>query len=175
MTASQLESAVTGDDLQTYAYSDDADAYVQLGWNDPIIANGPGEDLYIFGLGNEDFPDYVQIAVNINIWGAWQTYLMEDTGFDVTETDAYGTYTWDVLVAKVDLSDFTPPVEDAAIVRIGVSLPDAAGYTVALAAAGSFNTVGGTDPTEAVPEPASIALFSMGILGLMAYRKRMKA
>jgi len=162
-----LEEALVGSILTDAGVSFDSFSFVQLGFTDNRVINGPGADLAFFEIG---FPDSSPIAValapSMNP-ADFRVYDVVATGFQLS------TQFQAINVARVDLSDFGL-AEGAVLDSITV------GLYARLAVPGNpeglppdFTAVGALN-SAAVPEPVTAALLSSALGGLLLARKRSK-
>src|SRR5688572_17865544 len=90
-----LAQVLTDNDPGTYAFSHDAGGYVELGFTDNDLVNGPGPDLAIFEL---DVPNAFKVSLTIG--GTTISYPSFATG------DLAGFPPGSLNLTLVDLSDF---------------------------------------------------------------------
>jgi len=150
-----LADVLTDKNVGTYALSQDAGAYVELGFTDNALVNGPGPDLALFELGSP--PDTFQIALSIG--GQTINYTSAATGF-LSILDAQHIYP--INLAEVDLSDFGVAAGASLDkVVIGLSFQTQANATVStvpsLSLVGALNTV-----------PDSGSMLSLGAFSALA-------
>jgi len=144
-----VESCVTGANVDTWAGSTDAGAYLDLGFSDNYLVNGPGDDLALFELGVE-----ATFEVTVIIGGTAHLYPTFDTG--------YSGAGYDLNLALVDLDDFAIPAGGLLDhVVIGMDNLGNSGIPPALAVAGALNSI---------PEPTTICLLGLG--GLLLRRRK---
>ena len=86
-----LESCVTGANVDTWAGSWDPGAYLDLGFSDNYIVNGPGNDLALFDLGVE-----ATFEVSVTIGGTTHLYDTFDTGY------SGGGYNLNIALVNLD-------------------------------------------------------------------------
>ena len=150
-----LVSSIAGSDLTTdIDLATSTSFFVELGFTDNLVINGPGVDLVLFELFRpEDF------LVSLTVDG---TAIFAPTLAGCCTSGGFGLNT-----ALVDLEDLGVPFGasiDRIIVRTGL---DGTGPNLAV--------VGALNSREiAVPEPTTLALFAIGLagLGFMMRRRR---
>jgi hypothetical protein len=154
---STLQTALTDADLTTFGFSYSPGAYVELGFEDNVLVNGPGDDLALFQVGYEN-------SLEITIGG-----LTGSAGSSATGSSVWGM---PVNLVTVDLSSFGLGSGDSvSSVTIGVDLISPLNTLPTLAVAGALNSA---SPVGAhSPEPGPVALFGVGsvIVGVAIRRQ----
>ena len=138
----------------TYAFSWTTGAYVKLGFTDNWLVNGAGPDLVLFETGT---PDWFKVQFNsttINYQSAYNGYH-------------YGG--WNSNSVAIDLSDFGIAL-GAKLNSVWIGLDYAIGTVPSLSLAAALNSA----PIGQVPEPTTLLLLGLGIIGLAGLRKKMK-
>ena len=150
-TAEDIESVLVDNDPRTFAFSRSPGAYVELGFTDNTVVNGPGPDLALFELG---FPNSLEVSLTIG--GITQEYLAIDTGFDAAG--------FNLNVALVDLDDFgLGPNEFINRAVIGLSLISEE-FVPSLAVVAALNNGPSGEPIPQLPDAGS----TLALLGLSA-------
>jgi hypothetical protein len=145
-----LESCVTGANVNTWAGSWSSGAYLDLGFSDNYLVNGPGNDLALFDLGVE-----ATFEVSVTIGGT--TYLYD------TFYTGYSGAGYNLNLALVNLDDFGLAAGTLlSHIVIGMDNLGHSDTPPALAVAGALNSI---------PEPATVTLLGLGALSLI-HRKR---
>jgi hypothetical protein len=153
-----LAHVLTDNDPGTYAFSLDSGAYVQLGFTDNNLINGPGPDLAFFELGAPT--DTIELSLTIG--GTTINYVTVFTG------DIIGTFP--LNVRQVNLDDFgiaSGASLNGIVLGLSVQTPAGNGQTTVpslslVAAINSSDRV--SDP---VPDGGSMAGLCAGtVLGL---------
>jgi len=182
LSRNEINTAVTGSDLMTYAWTPDYNLPTRTGQNDAYldlrfatdIYNGDGADLVLFFAGTGT--KFKTATPGVFVFERFQFSL--DVGADgILEGDAFGVTTSETSdiyggnffasYAMIDLDNFvgfdkTTPLGDIRIYLGDGSMP-------ALAAVGAYHT-----QTAVVPLPLPIILFSSG-LALLGWIGRRKA
>lgn len=157
--AATLQAAVTGAGLDKYAYSSTPGAYIELGFTDNFLVNGPGNDLALFEFG---MPDSFRISLTLG--GISHNYLCARTGLFGAGPLSGNS----VTVAQVNLDDFglAPGTQLSSIV-VGMDLVTNNRTTPSLSVVGALNS-------EPVPEPSSVLLLASG-LAARFFRRRLES
>ncbi len=163
--AASLEAAVVGSILADAAVSFDSFSFIELGFTDNRVVNGPGADLAFFEIGSPDAsPIAVALAPSMNP-ADFRVYDVVATGFQLS------TQFQAINVAYVDLSDFGF-AQGATLDAITVGLyprivvpGNPEGLPPDFTAAGALNST-------AVPEPATMVLLSSALGGALLRRRR---
>ena len=151
-----LPQALTDKDPGTYAFSKDAGAFVELGFTDNKLVNGPGADLALFELGTP--PDTFILTIN----GKTISY---PSAFSLVQVGVYP-----LNRALVNLDDFGVP-SGAALhsIVIGLSTPGPLAPTVltvpTLSLVGAINSAN-------VPDGGSSMLCFIPVAGLLLFLRR---
>jgi len=145
-----LESCVTGANVDTWAGSLDPGAYLDLGFSDNYLVNGPGNDLALFELGVE-----ATFGVSVTIGGTTLLYDTFDTGY------SGGGYK--LNLALVNLDDFGLAAGSLlSHIVIGMDNLGNSDIPPALAVVGALNSI---------PEPGTVLIIGLGSL-VLRRRKR---
>ena len=150
--AATLQAAVIGSSLGKDAFSLSSGAFIQLGFTDNYLVNGPGFDLALFDIG---LPDTFAVKIN----GITLDYLSSSTGMTGTGANAGLT----INVAAIDLSDFSIPLgTQLSSIMIGMDIKDSSGGVPSLSVAGALNSA---TVTPSVPDAGStLSLLSTALL-----------
>jgi hypothetical protein len=165
-TAATIEDAVTGSDPTdgVFPFPNPGQATMVLAFTDNSLVNGPGDDLALFEYGNAD--DSVDVAVTVG--GTAITYQALDTGYDVAISGGGGTY--NLNVALINLDDFGI-VSGGALDKIEIT-PLNLDAIFSLNVAGAINSGPPVTDDGGIPEPATLGLLALGVVGL-AIRERL--
>ncbi|MBD2293559.1 hypothetical protein H6G06_08670 [Anabaena sphaerica FACHB-251] len=147
-----IQTVLTDQDLTTYAFSFTPGAFVQLGFNTPVI-NLSGNDLAFFDLG---IPDTFQVSIDGNNYLPYDSLF---TGFSTSNP------TFNVNVATIDLNDFGVALNDS-ISEIYIKLDTLSGDDTvpSLALVAAIRTT---------PEPS--AMFGLlATVGFLACQRKFK-
>ena len=157
--------ALIGDETADYGSCYGSECQVTVEFYDNIMLNLEGPDLAVFQLGWED-TFAVRIAGVTNLYDALD---MVDTGFDVTVYmgEELGDVIFDLIVAQIDLDDF--PVEPGGAVTIVDLFSDPLDTHATPA---DFTVIASMN---IVPEPSTVLLLAMGLVGLAMNGRRPRA
>jgi hypothetical protein len=144
-----VTSVLTDIDAGTWAFSNSPGAFVQLGFTDNNLVNGPGADLAIFELGVPD-----SLKVSLTLGGTTHTYLTINTGFTA------GGFA--LNVAQINLDDFGVGAGTSlSSIVIGMDTVAAGGTVPSVSLVGAMNS-----SATATPEPTTLFLTAFGIVGI---------
>jgi hypothetical protein len=155
--AATLQDAVTGSNVNTWAFCNCTTAFVELGFTDNVVTNGPGADLALFEIGTPD-----NFGISLTVGGVTQTIISAATGF--TQAQGFG-----INLATIDLDLFgVAPGASINSIVINMGFPFAnTSSSPTLAAVTALHR-----SAVAVPEPGSMALLGLGLAAIAALRRR---
>lgn len=147
--AATLAAAVTGFDVDTWAFCNCDSAYVQLGFTDNVVTNGPGADLALFEIGTPD-----NFGISLTVGGVTQTVVSVSTGF--TQAQGFG-----INLATVDLSSFgIAPGASVNSIVVNMGFP--------FANTSSSPTLAAVTALNATPEPSTMVLLGGGLVAMVS-------
>jgi hypothetical protein len=150
-----LANAVTGSNINDWAFCNCDSAFVELGFTDNVVFNGAGADLRLFEIGTPD-----DFGISLTIAGVTQTIVSASTGF--TEGSGFG-----INLANIDLSLFgiaPGATVNSIVVRMGFPFGNTSNSPT-LAGVTALNS-------RAVPEPGLMLLLGTGAAALARRRLR---
>jgi hypothetical protein len=186
LSRNEINTAVTGSDLMTYAWTPDYNLPTGTGQNDAYldlrfatdIFNGDGADLVLFFAGTgtkfktETPGEFVfepfQFSLDVGADGILETDAFGATTFGVTTSETSDIYGGKFFAsyAMIDLDNFVGFDTTTSLGDIRIYLGD--GSMPALAAVGAYHT-----QAAVVPLPLPALLFSSGLL-LLSWMGRRK-
>lgn len=161
LSAAQLQGVLTDGLVSTYAFLSTPSLlnYVNLGFTNNVLVNGPGNDLALFDLGdNAIFRLY-----SINIGGSTQDFSTTFTGIT---TNTPENITYNINVALIDLSSYGL-AEGASISSVGIFIGMDQGVPKP-----SLAFIGTLQSVTAVPEPSTLLLMGSGLMGVVVFGRR---
>jgi len=169
-----FEQAILGPYTGDAVFSPDLLSYVQLGFTDNVLRNGPGPDLALFETGIVADVFAVALAPSASATG-FREYTTAYTGFGFGS----GVPANYLNVALVDLSDFGVPAGEVLnSITVGlypVSRSNLGPGTVSLTAVAAFYPGAGAAPSDPTPVPAPPGLLlalAAGVVGVAVKRRR---
>ena len=152
-----IAAAVTGPYPGDFAASGDPFSYVQLGFTDNVLRNGPGPDLALFDVGIAVDRFAVAISPSLSA-SAFREYPSTFTGAHFGAAVVLNR----LNVALVDLSDFgVPEGSELASITIGLyptTTTPAGTASPSLTAAAAFYSDASASNPNPVPAPPSLVL-----------------
>jgi hypothetical protein len=145
-----LADVLTDKSVETWAYSGGIGDYVQLGFTDNFLVNGPGADLAVFEIGAP--PDAVPVSLTVG--GTTVTKVPVDTGFDTTLSGPYN-----INLATWDLSTDFGMASGAVLNSVVVIMQDVPGANPAQ----TIGLVGALNSAPTIPAPAAVFLAGIGV------------
>lgn len=153
-----LATSVTDQSADTWAFSNATQAYLQLGFTDNVMFNGPGDDLVIWEIGTPD-----NFGISLTVGGVTHTIPSAATPFN----NAQG---FRINVAFLDLDDLglAPGAEVTSFVaNMGFPFAETSNSPT-FGAAAALNS----RPPQPAPEPGSMLLLLGGLSALVVRRRR---
>ena len=175
VTPPTLAQAVTGPYTGDYAFSVDFFSYVQLGFTDNVLRNGPGPDLALFEIGRVLDRFAVRLSPSLSE-GDYREYQSAYTGYGFGDGGLLGNR---LNVALIDLSDLGVPA-GGELTSITVGLYPLTGdrnsvSSATLTVAAAFHPDAALSPSDPTPVPAPPGLLlalAAGVVGVAVKRRR---
>ena len=151
-----LDAVTTDLSVDTWAFSNASQAYLQLGFTDNVMVNGAGNDLVVWEIGTPD-----NFGISLTVGGTTQTIVSAATGF--SNAQGFG-----INVAYFDLDAFgIAPGGSVSSFVANMGFP-----FVNTSASPTFGAAAALNSAP-VPEPESLLLLLLAALSaLVVSRKR---
>jgi hypothetical protein len=181
VTGDDLLAAVGGPDTDTWAEGTVGGESVTVVFTPPVLANGPGADLYLFSYKPAEGDEF-EMTVTVEMANKANTYNIEfipntDLGVAAINLTDFGDASSPIGIIQDLVDDGVEGQEGDWValpsVQISLVINWATFGQPSLAAIGAMNTTGGTAPqqNDPVPEPATLALMGIGMVGLVVHRR----